>query len=1145
MPHRVAHRAVSAYVPPMDPTPLDTILDTTLATLTHADRMKRMVALGRAARADDPSGADARAAIVSLRARGVYGRLLALATVHGSEDGAFVLEYLSDPSRTVRRVATSLLPRFADDAHIETAWPALPARARPGLLRGLRGRRRGALVDALVARALAASEPDAVDLLPYATAATFEAHAARLDADGSPVGWERAARWHPEWVAGWLASTAAGTEGTLDMRVRWRFGSVSMTLVERVPDAAVSLGQRWLAAGERPAQTFWARLARLRPEQTLAVLRTLRQDSPEAAPPGPFAGLDFGPCADRLAPESLAFLAHHAWETLPEKGGAARWQRRLSPAQRAALVEAVATRAAGAWGARFLAEIEPADRRARAFERWVAAARGRQPDGIVSPERLAALPRVFREREARRHLESVPALAAAPRQRVRYAALLGFADAQAVLTSFLGHPEGEVRADAAAALLSTPGHDRAAVDTALAYVIARRFEQDPVRQAMITALLRLPRGVFAPASLPAVGQIAQHALDAADLSGGTAAALEALIVRLFPLDPAWGARWLTALLEARGTLSAAGLAAHLNRREVMALAETLGALAEAWTTRERAGAVLWLAGGLGARLSDVPGVVSALARLAAELPFVGVAGAALGLLRRHAPRRFAALVPELVRADPTFVVLPVVSHCLSMHRQDLLDVALGGEPMRGRFASGRTVWVLNFGGGYGRWHPAQQSRCAAGLARIVDDPKRDVGAIRDALDRLVELCFIAPEAVLRAAGDARPPVRELGVRALPRLDGGEGVPLLLECLNDDRARFAIYALRKVLSELPKARALQILETAPMERVTVAKEVVRLLGELGGEAAFRRLLQTAAPAKDTPRVHRDIRIAALRGLWHFLDRDETWSVFEKTVQDPDWVVAGRLADLPQNVLPPAREARMTTLLAALLSRPEPEARLELLNRLIGPPVRETERRLFSRMLDLMGARAVAESTTAFATVLARMRTDEVSVVAGRLASLSARRRTYLGLLDALRARLGPYAPEHIRAVAVETWRAIRDEPLSTGAALRLAGVLLPWSALADELTRLSAAGRFHADALAVALEAARRCVHPERLERALATEIDSHLRRVALEALRAAAGPDAGWTTERCARLDAFRRDPAPLVAEAAWSTFPPEDETVA
>ena len=48
--HRMARGAVSAYVPPMDPTHLDT----TLAPLTHADRMKRMVALGRAAREGAP-----------------------------------------------------------------------------------------------------------------------------------------------------------------------------------------------------------------------------------------------------------------------------------------------------------------------------------------------------------------------------------------------------------------------------------------------------------------------------------------------------------------------------------------------------------------------------------------------------------------------------------------------------------------------------------------------------------------------------------------------------------------------------------------------------------------------------------------------------------------------------------------------------------------------------------------------------------------------------------------------------------------------------------------------------------------------------------------------------------------------------------
>ena len=51
---------------------------------------------------------------------------------------------------------------------------------------------------------------------------------------------------------------------------------------------------------------------------------------------------------------------------------------------------------------------------------------------------------------------------------------------------------------------------------------------------------------------------------------------------------------------------------------------------------------------------------------------------------------------------------------------------------------------------------------------------------------------------------------------------------------------------------------------------MAKEVVRLLGELRSDAAYAALL-----ALDAPTLHRDIRIALLRALWDHLEREETW------------------------------------------------------------------------------------------------------------------------------------------------------------------------------------------------------------------------------------------------------------------------------
>ncbi len=61
--------------------------------------------------------------------------------------------------------------------------------------------------------------------------------------------------------------------------------------------------------------------------------------------------------------------------------------------------------------------------------------------------------------------------------------------------------------------------------------------------------------------------------------------------------------------------------------------------------------------------------------------------------------------------------------------------------------------------------------------------------------------------------------------------------MLLEGLGDDRARWAIYALRKAFGEMDDAGVLAVLRGAPTGKVTVAKEVVRLLGELPGDQAF--------------------------------------------------------------------------------------------------------------------------------------------------------------------------------------------------------------------------------------------------------------------------------------------------------------------
>jgi hypothetical protein len=454
--------------------------------------------------------------------------------------------------------------------------------------------------------------------------------------------------------------------------------------------------------------------------------------------------------------------------------------------------------------------------------------------------------------------------------------------------------------------------------------------------------------------------------------------------------------------------------------------------------------------------------------------------------------------------------------------------------MTGRFATGRAHWVTDFEVGFSRWTQRQQRTYAGALTALLREPDRDVPTLRFALARLVRLPFADATAILPFAADPRPPVREIAVRGLPWLDAGQGIATLLDCLGDDRARYAIYALRKVFAEMSRARVLEVLRAVPTGKVTVAKEVVRLLGEMGGASAFGEIVALARPG-----VHRDVRIAVLRALWDHLERPETWEVFERAAADPDWIVASRLADVPVGRLSEETEARVVGLFAQILARREPEARLELLQRAAFVPLRDARRALFRRLVAHMGTSHPDEAAAALGAVLQRMNPDEVDVVVGRLRELLPRRRLLLAFLPQIAARTGAYAPRHHVRVAEGLLDALRRDVLAVSKYIDLAGRLLGWQELARVLVDLSERDLLHADAMAAALGATSACVHPEPLERDLAARPDPRLRRLALAALDSAASAW-GWTAERKGRLEAFQRDPSPLVAGAASFVLTPE-----
>ncbi|MCA9493906.1 MAG: hypothetical protein KC621_28445, partial [Myxococcales bacterium] len=568
-------------------------------------------------------------------------------------------------------------------------------------------------------------------------------------------------------------------------------------------DAAVRAVRAAVAGGMPPGHLspHLSLLARRRPVEIVDLLRPLATDEHRRRPPGPFAGIRFQVRAERLGAERLSWLLEHAWHALPDGEDGRDWFRALPATARGEVLDAWLERGRGAWGAFLLAEVPATDPRRRiACVRWLVQARN--GEGLCTTQALQDLPDDLRHEEARRAFDA-EVIALDPARRCSYAALLPVSEGAERMAPWLKHPDGEQRAMAMRAWMQAPRLDPAGLTEALQAVVARRFEQDPVRLAMLSTLATLPLRVWAPGgvlpteTLELLESALRHAYEAADQSAATALVAERLVCLLFRLAPSWGVQGLSRALKLRGSLSSVGLLAGMTEDEVRLLVPVLDEQAEAWCTRERWFAFAWLVAAIGRHLPLFPGVTRALGEVAREVPFVGYAAVALDLLQRHHPAAFAPVAEELVTGDRSAVVFRSITRWIGRYRQDLLDAVLTDEPVTGRWATGKSSWVVWFDGVFPWWSDRQREALATLLDGLLSDEGLDLPTAFRAVNVLVALPQIDPSRALRIArGGVPPAVREVAVRGLAHVDGPEAVTELLEALGDDRARYAIYALRR-------------------------------------------------------------------------------------------------------------------------------------------------------------------------------------------------------------------------------------------------------------------------------------------------------------------------------------------------------------
>jgi hypothetical protein len=859
-----------------------------LAQLDHHERLAQLIAHARTL-----PPADADTLIRELFAGDTHRRWLALHVVALRGDANTARAALEDTSLLVRSFAAKLVGRHASSIPA-TVLDHVDGCSLAQLLGEVVGHGRTEIAETLVTGLLERDRLcEAAYLLPTCSVAFIEA---RLDAVGWPeTVWRRLARYQPELLCARIERSFVAAERP-ELVWRRHAPTVWARLCERRPAVVAGWVDRFAEADELPSHLVHGggleQLVRCSATRVVGWLST-----------------------------RLPWLARFG---LP-KGLAAR-ARELDDDVLATIGRALAQAAPAVLGT-LLAQL-PFPQRARLFERATAeleTARIEWPTTL-----LAVLPTGLRDREAARMLT----LARAQTDGTWRRELLGLRSIEAARAEL--EREGQSsqaaeRGEAHAALVLASMRSRTGMAQTLAWLQRIRNEQDPVRMAVLAALARVPgHQLTDPDALDAVVQPIFEARDTSHATRQHAARIaHALLVSRAtePGSPMFGLglSLLERLAGHQGTPDLPRLDRNLPRGAEQAIVGALLPWLEAARSRQQDQHVFRVWSALGKRAWRV----EELAILIVEILWHGnknhAAQAAAQWVQDPATRD--QRVRELVARDRSALYLsPVFEHC-QRRRQTLLVERFEPKAPRGRFHDGKVVIVPHVSGGFERWSTELQRRYVDSLRLAEAEPKHfaQVRAALVGMRARVPITTVADLADALTSADVV--VQEAALGALVWTDApAPALPILLDHLDGDRARVAMYALPRLARTIPRERfvdALAVVLARPRIKVTVHKEALRLLGEL----ATPRAMELLREAWQQP-LHRDVRIAALHAARSNPNQPQAWTMLASAAGDESPDVARAVVEASLGNIAERHRARYLQTMVTVADHPSPIARAAL-------------------------------------------------------------------------------------------------------------------------------------------------------------------------------------------------------------------------
>jgi len=774
----------------------------------------------------------------------------------------------------------------------------------------------------------------------------------------------------------------------------------------------------------------------------------------------------------------------------------------------------------------------------------------RSDNGALPLVYVKALPQLIREKEAL-HAFDLKLLAAKPMERLPYLSVLSFDSALHLATPFLAQPEGELRAQAASALVQSGRYYSSELERILDFCIKRENEQDPVRLAMMTALAGLPPTRWSAAHLPKIKSVIAAALQARDCSFQTMEAAANWLLKMLLPQTDFVIAELPALIERMGRLNAPSLESRITNADMARLDDCLYPLLKTWIARDRAYIATSLICGFGRRIKSVyqlqknegkqPRLVKLLVDLTQDKRGHTARAGLDALLRLDIREEVSRLIPKLIEQDSSWIQVNSVSDFLHRHRQNLLTPFLKPRVYGNRFSSGKTAILQSFNNGFVRWTATQQQIYASSLGDILNSGKRNAWELYRCAGRLSAMPSADLSALIELADlDAEDiALRDKALEALGRADAGRGVASLIQALDDNRANIAIYALRRSILEMSATSALALLSKAPLKKVTVMKEIIRLAGEFSGEASYHFL---STFAKDE-NLHPDVKIALLRAFWNHLNNEEVWGYFNAAAQNGPVALARSTIRIPQEGLTANGRTHLCEQLTLLLRNENAQIRTETLERLVQLPLGQSNDMMFGALAEMLEDVDVNVGMLAAEAMLAAYITTRSDELVDTFSKVQ-RPKSFAAVVDAFRRRDFVNVAE-LRSCAEALALAMLTQRRLPSQSLRIALTMLPPSNILTIVEAIDDAGLLHPGTVETNLKAWNKTVASfsqqdiASLESKLRSSQSAGIRRLGL-ALLVETTEQHGWSGEHREHLDEYCKDTDLWVSEAAGVIEPPQ-----